>query len=154
MEEELRETRFVWDVIGIGEVIRREECFTTLQSVKIIPRQTRVAELVLCITKRYTLKIVHVYAPTSSYSEVGKQTKPMEAATGKFRLGMRNERGDKLVEWATSRKYKITNQKKAGRKWTWKSPDGEAKNEIDYILKKQARYSHRRNCHQPSQHWK
>ena len=31
-DEELRETRLVWDVIGIGEVRRREECFTTLQS--------------------------------------------------------------------------------------------------------------------------
>ena len=26
-------------------------------------------------------------------------------------------------------------QKKAGRKWTWKSPNGVAKTEIDYILK-------------------
>ncbi len=29
----------------------------------------RVAELVLCITKRYKLKTVQVYAPTTSYSE-------------------------------------------------------------------------------------
>ena len=29
----------------------------------------RVAELVLCITKRYKLNIVQVYAPTTSYSE-------------------------------------------------------------------------------------
>ena len=29
----------------------------------------RVAELVLSITKRYKLKIMHVYAPTISYSE-------------------------------------------------------------------------------------
>ena len=32
LEEELRETRLVWDVIVIGEVRRREECFTILQS--------------------------------------------------------------------------------------------------------------------------
>ena len=25
-------------------------------------------------------------------------------------------------------------QKKAGRKWTWRSPDGNTKNEIDYIM--------------------
>ena len=35
------------------------------------------------------------------------------------------------VEWATSRNFKITNtqfQKKAGRRWTWRSPDGNIKN--------------------------
>ena len=32
VEDELKETRLVWDVIGIGEVRRREECFTTLQN--------------------------------------------------------------------------------------------------------------------------
>ena len=84
----------------------------------------RVAALVLCISKRYKLKIVEVYAPTTSYSEeyinnfyndvdetlrkphrytivmgdfnaqIGKRTNPMETATGKFGLGLRNERGD------------------------------------------------------------
>ena len=29
----------------------------------------RLAELALCITKRYKLKIVQVYAPTTSYSD-------------------------------------------------------------------------------------
>ena len=32
VEEELREIRLVSDVIRIGQVRRREECFTTLQS--------------------------------------------------------------------------------------------------------------------------
>ena len=48
----------------------------------------------------------------------------MEMATGRFGLGLRNERGNTLVKWATSRKYKIMNtmfQKKAGRRWAWKS---------------------------------
>ena len=42
-----------------------------------------------------------------------------------------------LVEWATSKNFKIMNtqfQKKAGRRWTWRSPDGNTKNEIDYIM--------------------
>ena len=30
---------------------------------------SRPAELILCINKRYKLKIVQVYAPTTSYSE-------------------------------------------------------------------------------------
>ena len=32
IKEELRETILVWDVIGIGEVRRRKEYFTTIQS--------------------------------------------------------------------------------------------------------------------------
>ena len=38
---------------------------------------------------------------------------------------------------ATSKNFKIMNtqfQKKAGRRWTWRSPDGNTKNEIDYIM--------------------
>ena len=40
-----------------------------------------------------------------------------------------------IVEWATSKNFKIMNtqfQNKAGRRWTWRRPDG-TKNEIDYI---------------------
>ena len=61
----------------------------------------------------------------------------METTTGKFGLELGNERGDTLVEWATSRKYKIMNimfQKKPGRRWAWKSPNWVTKTEIEYIL--------------------
>ena len=61
----------------------------------------------------------------------------MEKATGKFGLDLINERGDTLVEWATPRKYNITNsmfQMKTGRRWTSKSPNGVTKTEIYYIL--------------------
>jgi len=37
--------------------------------VRINKNSPRVAELVLCIEKRYKLKRVQVYAPTTSYSE-------------------------------------------------------------------------------------
>ena len=70
-------------------------------------------------------------------AKVGGQTNKSERATGCFGLGQRNERGDTLVEWATSKNFKIMNtkfQKKAGRRWTWRSPDGNTKNEIDYIM--------------------
>ena len=96
--------------------------------VKVNNISPRVAELVLCITKRYKLKIVQVYAPTTSYSQedinsfysdvdetigkpkhytivkgdfnaqIGKRTNPVETATGTFGLELRNERGDTLVE--------------------------------------------------------
>ena len=85
----------VWDVIGIGEVRRREKYVTTLQSshskanngqagVGILFKKKRkdhimrvnsfipgVAELALCIATRYKLKIVQVYATTTSYSQEG-----------------------------------------------------------------------------------
>ena len=38
---------------------------------------------------------------------------------------------------ATSNDFKIMStqlQKKAGRRWTWRSPDGHTTNEIDYIM--------------------
>ena len=69
-------------------------------------------------------------------AKVGGQTNTSERVTEWFGLGQRNERGDTLVEWATSKNFKIMNtqfQKKAGRRWTWRSPDGNTKNEIDYI---------------------
>ena len=72
---------------------RPEECFTTLQSGDLLYHSkannghagvsflinrkwkahivtiSRIAEFGLCITKRYKIKIVQVYAPTTSYSE-------------------------------------------------------------------------------------
>ena len=123
---------------------KREECYTTLQSghllgigflinrkwkdqiVRVNSISPSVVELVLCITKRYKLKIVQIYAPTISYSEedinsfyndvvetlwkpnhytiamgdfnaqIEKRTNPMERATGTFGLELRNERGDTL----------------------------------------------------------
>ena len=70
-------------------------------------------------------------------AQIGKRTKPMETATGKRGIGLRNERGDTLGGWATSRKYKIMNtmfQKKVGRRWTWKSLNCVTKTEIYYII--------------------
>ena len=157
----------VWYVIGISEVRRREECFTTLQSghllyhskasngqagvdflinrkwkdhiVRINSISPNLAELVMCITKRYKLKTVQVYALITSHLEedinsfyndvdetlrkpnhytivtgdfnaqIGEKTNPMVTASAEFGLELRNERGDTLAECATSRKYKIMN---------------------------------------------
>ena len=57
--------------------------------------------------------------------EIEKRTKPMETAAAKFGL--------ELIEWPTSRKYKIMTIP-AGRGWTWNSPNGVTKADIDYIL--------------------
>ena len=37
-------------------------------------------------------------------AQLGKRSNATETATATFGLGLRNERGDTLVEWATSRK--------------------------------------------------
>ena len=70
-------------------------------------------------------------------AKVVGQTNTSERATTCFDLPQRNERGESLVEWATSTNFKIMNtqlQKKAGSRWTWRSPDGNTKNEIDNTL--------------------
>ena len=165
LEEELKENNMKWDVIGLGEV--RRKSFTILQSghllyhseanngqagvgfpvnkkwkdniTRVSPGSSRVAELVLRISDIYQLKIVQVYAPSTSHSDqetdnfyniidkilekqthytivmgdfnakVGGQSNTSERATGCFGLGQRNERGDTLLEWATSNNFKIMN---------------------------------------------
>ncbi|XP_023932043.1 uncharacterized protein LOC106180622 [Lingula anatina] len=65
------------------------------------------------------------------------QSDEQERATGKFGSGERNDRGDLLIEWATANNMKIMNtvyKKKISRRWTWQSPDGSTRNEIDYIM--------------------
>ena len=65
-------------------------------------------------------------------AKVGGQIHTSERTTYCFCLGQRNER-----EGATTHYFKIMNtqfQKKAGRRWTWTRPDGNTKNEIDYIM--------------------
>ena len=61
----------------------------------------------------------------------------MEKCTGQYGWGERNQQGDMLVEFAEHHGLKIVNtlfKKHCNRFWTWISPNGETKNEIDYIL--------------------
>ena len=97
LEEGLKENNMKWNAIGLGEVRRKEESFTTLQHghllyhteanngqagvdflvnkkwkdniTRVSSGSSRVAELVLRITDIYQLKIVQVYAPTTSHSD-------------------------------------------------------------------------------------
>ena len=85
------------------------------------------------LEKHYTIIIVMGGGETLMRKMEDKQIYVDTRATGCFGLGQRNER-DTLV---TSRNFKIMNtqfQKKGGRRWTWRSPDGNTKNEIDYIM--------------------
>ena len=80
-------------------------------------------------------------------AKVGSQESP--GVTGKFCLGMRNEAGQRLIEFCQENTLVIANilfQQHKRRLYTWTSPDGQHRNQIDYILRSQRR----RSCIQPT----
>ena len=117
--------------------------------------------------KPFNITVIQVYAPTSNAKEaeveqsyedlqdlleltpkkdvlfiigdwnakVGSQETP--GVTGKFGLGMRNEAGQRLIEFCQENALVIANtlfQHHKRRLYTWTSPDGQHRNQIDYIL--------------------
>ena len=117
--------------------------------------------------KPFNITVIQVYAPTSNAEEaeveqfyedlqdfleltpkkdvlfiigdwnakVRSQETP--GVTGKFGLGIRNEAGQRLIEFCQENALVIENtlfqQHKRGL-YTWTSPDGQHRNQIDYIL--------------------
>ena len=68
-------------------------------------------------------------------AKVGSQELP--GVTGKFGLGVQNEAGQRLTEFCQENALVIANtlfQQHKRRLYTWTSPDGQYRNEIDYIL--------------------
>ncbi|XP_068083183.1 craniofacial development protein 2-like, partial [Anabrus simplex] len=68
-------------------------------------------------------------------AKVGNQT--VDGVTGKFGLGTTNEAGQRLLEFCQDNSLVITNtlfQLPKRRLYTWTSPDGKCRNQIDYIL--------------------
>ena len=68
-------------------------------------------------------------------AKVGSQETP--GVTGKFGLGMRNEAGQRLIEFCQENALVIANtlfQQHKRRLYPWTSPDGQHQNQIDYIL--------------------
>ena len=68
-------------------------------------------------------------------AKVGSQETPGE--TGKFDLGIWNEAGQRLIEFCQENAQVIANtlfQQHKRRLYTWTSPDGQHRNQIDYIL--------------------
>ena len=68
-------------------------------------------------------------------AKVGSQKTP--GVTGKFGLGIRNEAGQRLIEFHQENALVIANtlfQQHKRRLYTWTSPDGQHQNQIDYIL--------------------
>ena len=67
--------------------------------------------------------------------KVGSQETP--GITGKFGLGIRNEAGQRLIEFSQENALVIANtlfQQHKRRFYAWKSQDGQHQNQIDYIL--------------------
>ena len=68
-------------------------------------------------------------------AKVGSQETP--GVMGKFGLGIRNEGGQRLIEFCQENALVIANtlfQQHKRRLYTWTSPDGQHRNQIDYIL--------------------
>ncbi|GFN81087.1 craniofacial development protein 2-like protein [Plakobranchus ocellatus] len=64
-------------------------------------------------------------------------TEKVDDIVGKHGLGIRNERGEKLIEWCQTNNIIVGStwfQQPPGRKWTWKSPGDETRNQIDYMM--------------------
>ena len=67
-------------------------------------------------------------------AKVGSQETP--GVTGKFGLGIQNEAGQRLIEFCQENALVIANnlfQQHKRRLYTWTSPDGQHRNQIDYI---------------------
>ena len=68
-------------------------------------------------------------------AKVGSQEIP--GITGKFGIGIQNEAGQRLTEFCKENALVIANtlfQQQKRRLYTWTSPDGRHRNQIDYIL--------------------
>ena len=70
-------------------------------------------------------------------AKIGHPKKEENLVLGHYGYGERNERGQKLIDYASEYNLKIMNtffKKKPNKKWTWMSPDQATKNEIDFIM--------------------
>ena len=65
------------------------------------------------------------------------RSQEIPGVTGKFGLGVQNEAGQRLTEFCEANTLVIANtlfQQHKRRLYTWTSPDGQHRNQIDYIL--------------------
>jgi len=87
-------------------------------------------EILQLTPKKYVLFIIGDWS-----AKVGSQEMP--EVTGKFRLGVQNETGQRLAEFCQEHALVTTNtlfQKHKRRLYTWTSPDDQYQNQIDYVL--------------------
>ena len=108
----------VYAPISYAEEAEVEQFYEDLQGLLELPPKKEV----LFITRDWNAK-------------VGSQETP--GVTGKFGLGIRNEAGQMLIEFCQENTLVIANtlfQEHKRGLYTWTSPDGQHRNQIDYIL--------------------
>ena len=80
----------------------------------------------------------HVIVMGDFNAKIGKKGKDENNNwIGNHGIGVRNERGERLLDFAAENRLFITNtlfEKQTSRYWTWESPGGIYKNQIDFIL--------------------
>jgi len=70
-------------------------------------------------------------------AKVGSDNSGWEKVMGRYGYGDQNDRGERLLEFATIKNLFVCNtrfQQKESRKWTWMAPDGKHTNMIDLVL--------------------
>ncbi|XP_047481702.1 craniofacial development protein 2-like [Penaeus chinensis] len=142
-------TRLGINILGMCEVRWKE----TVQLVKLKGKDTNIS-----IVQRYTPTSLSTEEEIDQFYEEIDKAKEQYAsqdiviimgdynakvgqqregfAVGEHGLGLRNERGNKLADWCKANEQLITNTwfyHHPGRRWTWKSPDDNTRNQIDYI---------------------
>ncbi|XP_072033057.1 craniofacial development protein 2-like [Amphiura filiformis] len=73
-------------------------------------------------------------------AKIGRRQSGEESIMGRYGIGERNRRGEMLLEYATQQNLVIANtffKKKENRYWTWESPGGKIRNQIDFVLSSQ-----------------
>ena len=90
----------------------------------------------------YGMRFVTLYrrqrsrpSPWKRNAKVGNQEIP--GVTDEFGCGIQNEAGQRLTEFCQENTLVIENtlfQQHRGKLYTWTSPDGQHRNQIDYIL--------------------
>lgn len=97
-----------------------------------------VDELYEDITRARNLERAQFVVVTGDFNaKIGEKQLGDSFYIGNYGLGQRNDRGDTLVNYINAEKLFCLNtfyKKQQQRRWTWRSPDGQSKNEIDFIL--------------------
>ena len=86
---------------------------------------------------------------SDSNAKIGSDNTGCKSVMGRYEYGDRNQRGERLLEFAAIHNLYICNTRfgqKPQRKWIWASPDGIYKNMIDLILIQQRWKSSVINC--------
>lgn len=156
-------------LFGVGFLIKKQlkECIVNFTGIS-----ERVAILKLRINNE-TVSLIQVYAPTAKSKDeeiekfyndltsahdlidetvlvmgdfnakIGKPQQHEQLILGQYGYGIRNERGERMLQYAYENKLSIMNsyfKKKQSRMWTWCSPDGKTKNEVDFIMSNKPKY--------------